>query len=137
METRELWLRAGECFEQTKNVFSSCAAFRIRNFCNLSVYLFSRSSTNTRKSYGKMQESSNASNGRTSINLSTVRNSKCIYYYIFGAFYMVKTLKYSIILFCRLFLRFTSVFSCFSGQKLHLLRYFCSFSRVLDVAMGF
>jgi len=41
---------------------------------------------NTRKSYGRMQEFSNASNDRTSINLSTVRNSKCIYYNIFGAF---------------------------------------------------
>lgn len=41
---------------------------------------------NTRKSYGKTLEYSNASNDRTSINLSTVRNSKYIYNNIFGAF---------------------------------------------------
>jgi hypothetical protein len=41
---------------------------------------------NTPKSYGKMRVCSNASNDRTSINLSTVRNSKYIYYNIFGAF---------------------------------------------------
>lgn len=41
---------------------------------------------NTQESYGKTLECSNASNGPTSINLSTVRNSKYIYYNIFGAF---------------------------------------------------
>lgn len=80
--------------------FRLVLAFRIRDFCNFSVHLFFRSSTNTRKSYGKMQESSNASNDRTSINLSTVRNSKCIYYNIFGAFLHgqdVEILDYSIL----------------------------------------
>ena len=101
METRGLWLRAGECFEQTKNVFSSCVAVRIPDFCNFSLYLFSRSSTSTRKSYGKTQEFLNASNDRTSINSSTARNSKCIYYNIFGAFLHgqdVETLHYSVFL---------------------------------------
>lgn len=41
---------------------------------------------NTRKSYGRTRVCSNASNDPTSINLSTVRNSKSIYYNIFGAF---------------------------------------------------
>lgn len=53
---------------------------------------------NTQRYYGKMRVCSNASNDRMSINLSTVRNSKSIYYNIFWAFYMVKTLKYSYIL---------------------------------------
>ena len=38
---------------------------------------------NTQKSYGKMLEYSNASNDRTSINLSTARSSKYIYYWGF------------------------------------------------------
>lgn len=41
---------------------------------------------NTQRYYGKTRVCSNASNDRTSINLSTVRNSKSIYYNIFGAF---------------------------------------------------
>ena len=53
---------------------------------------------NTQRYYGKMRVCSNASNDRMSINLSTVRNSKSIYYNIFWAFYMAKTLKYSYIL---------------------------------------
>ena len=52
---------------------------------------------NTQKSYGKTRVCSNALSDPTSTNLSTVRNSEYIYYNIFWAFYMAKTLKYSII----------------------------------------
>ena len=55
----------------------------------------------------------------------------------FGLFYMVKTLKYSIIVSSRWYMRFTSVFSRFFWQKIRLLRYFYSLSRVFNVAMGF
>ena len=82
-------------------MFSSCTVVHIPDFfCNFSLFLFRRSSTNIRKSYGRMQEFSNALNDRMSINLSTARNSKCIYYNIFGSFLLgqdVEILYYCVV----------------------------------------
>jgi len=100
METKKLGLRAGECFEQTKCVFVLHGRSYPGFFCNFSLFLFRRSSTNIRKSYGRMQEFSNALNDRMSINLSTARNSKCIYYNIFGSFLLgqdVEILYYCVV----------------------------------------